>query len=345
MSLYRCLDKNSLQFDFMVDTRDALPEFNEIRTAGGRVFQMGRYLDSPLGYQRMIHDILGKHGHEYLALHSHTVIRALPVLWAARRFGIARRVLHSHTDSLQGSRQALLAPAITAVTAPLATDYWACSEAAGSFFFGQRPYRVFSNTIRIQRFGFCHADRVRVRNQLDIDQNCLVIGHTGRFTYQKNHDWLIRVFAELHRIRPGARLLLVGEGPLEAQSRALAATLNVADAVCFAGLQTEVAQYLSAMDVFLLPSHHEGFCISLLEAQANGLPCLASDVIPDEVRVTSSVSTCSLNAPVATWSSSLLRLQQEGRADSAVNAALIRRAGYDTETELNSLLAMYQGNR
>ena len=138
-------------------------------------------------------------------------------------------------------------------------------------------------------------------------------------------------------------MLLVGEGPLEAESRALAATLDVAEAVCFAGLQTEVAQYLSAMDVFLLPSHFEGFCISLLEAQANGLPCLASDVIPDEVRVTASVSTCSLNSPLAAWSISLLKRQQEGRADSAANAALIRRAGYDTETELNGLLAMYQG--
>jgi len=344
MSLYRCLDKRSLQFDFMVDTRDALPEFEEIRAAGGRVFQMGRYLDAPLAYQRMIHLILERHAHEYLALHSHTVIRALPVLWAARRWGIGRRILHSHTDSLEGSRQALFASAITAVTAPLATDYWACSEAAGRFFFKGLGYKVFNNTIPVQQFRFSQADRVCLREKLGIERNCLVIGHTGRFTYPKNHDWLIRVFAELHRFQPKTRLLLVGDGPLEAEIRALAGSLGVAESVSFAGLQRNVAPYLSAMDVFLLPSHFEGFCISLLEAQANGLPCLASDVIPDEVRVTQSVVTYSLNSPVASWSNILLSLHQKGRAASAVNGALIQQAGYDSETQLSSLVAMYQGS-
>lgn len=341
MSLYRCLDKQILQFDFMVDTRDALPEFEEIRNAGGRVFQMGRYLDSPLRYQRMINGILVKHGHEYLALHCHTVIRALPVLWLARKHKIARRILHSHTDSLKGSRQALVAPVITAVTAPLATDYWACSESAGRFFFRNRSFKVFSNTIRSQQFVFNQEDRTRVRDYLGIGQTNLVIGHTGRFTYQKNHDWLIRVFAELYRERPDARLVLVGAGPLEAQSRALAASLDVTESISFVGLQAEVAPFLSAMDIFLLPSHCEGFCISLLEAQSNGLPCLASSVIPNEVQVTPSIMLCKLDEPLAIWCGSLLKLHHQGRADSVTNARLICQAGYDTETQLASLLAMY----
>lgn len=341
MSLYRCLDKRSLQFDFMVDTRDELQEFDEIRAAGGRVFQMGRYLDAPLSYQRMVHEILDKHGSEYLALHSHTVIRALPLLLAARRHGISKRILHSHTDSLQGSRQALVAPIIAAATAPLATDYWACSDAAGRYFFGRRPFKVFANTIRSQRFAFNPEDRGRTRERLGIDQSALVVGHTGRFTYQKNHEWLIRVFAELQRQQPDARLLLVGAGPLEAEIRDLAATLGVSEAISFVGLQADVAPFLSAMDVFLLPSHFEGFCISLLEAQANGLPCLASSVIPDEVQATPSVTLSNLDEPLANWRDSLLSLHQQGRADSAANAKLIREAGYDTETQLASLLAMY----
>jgi glycosyltransferase involved in cell wall biosynthesis len=341
MNLYRCLDKNRLQFDFMVDTCDSLPEFDEIRAAGGRVFQMGRYLDAPLHYQRMIHDILSRHGHEYLALHSHTVIRALPLLWAARQHGIARRILHSHTDSLQGSNLAIIAPAITAATLPLATDYWACSKAAGRFFFGHRSFKVFSNTIHSQRFIFNPEDRARVRKQLGIGGKTLVIGHTGRFTYQKNHDWLIRVFAELHSQWLDSHLILVGGGPLEAKIHALAATLGVAEKISFVGLQAEVAPFLSAIDVFLLPSHFEGFCISLLEAQANGLPCLASSVIPDEVRVTPSVNTSGLDEPVTIWSNKLLMLYRQGRAESITNTALIQQAGYDAEDQLASLLAMY----
>lgn len=342
MGLYHRLDKRNIQFDFMVDTHDALPEFDEIRTAGGRVFQMGRYLDAPLSYQRMIHDILGRQGDEYIAVHSHNVIRALPLLWAARRYGISRRILHSHTDSLQGSPKALVAPVIATVTVPLATNLWACSEAAGHFFFGRRRFRVFPNAIPSERFLFKPEDRVRVRRHLGIGRDALVIGHTGRFTYQKNHDWLIRVFAEVHRLRSDARLVLVGEGPLEATNRTLAKTLGVAEAVHFVGFQMQVESFLSAMDVFLLPSHFEGFCISLLEAQANGLPCLASTVISKEVRVTPSVKLCHLDEPLDKWRDSLLAIHGQGRGDSAANVARIRQTGYDIDAQLTTLLAMYQ---
>ncbi|MCB2264347.1 MAG: glycosyltransferase [Candidatus Thiosymbion ectosymbiont of Robbea hypermnestra] len=341
MGLYRGLD-GGIQFDFMVDTHAALPEFDEIRAGGGRVFRMGRYLDAPWGYQRMIHDVLDRHGDEYIAVHSHDVIRALPLLWAARRYGVSRRILHSHTDSLEGSPKALVAAPIAAVTVPLATDLWACSEAAGRFFFGRRRFEVFPNAIPSERFLFRPEDRARIRRRLGIGRDTLVIGHTGRFTYQKNHDWLIRVFAEVRRWRSDARLILVGEGPLETASRALAETLGVAEAVHFVGLQPEVGPFLSAMDLFLLPSHFEGFGISLLEAQANGLPCLASTVIRKEVRVTPGIELCRLDDPLDLWRDGLLSLHERGRGDSVANVARIRRAGYDLDNQLTRLLAMYR---
>ena len=340
MGLYRCLDKRSLQFDFMVDTKDSLPEFDEIRAVGGRVFQMGRYLDAPLRYHRLTHDIFRKHGHEYI-LHSHDVIRALPILWAARQHGIKRRILHSHTDSMKGSRKVLFAPLITTVTIPLATDYWACSEAAGRYAFGNESFKVFSNTVRSQNFMFNSEDRIAVREKLGISKDAFVVGHTGRFTYQKNHNWLIKVFAQLYRQHPNARLILVGAGPLENECRDQATRLGIINAISFVGLQAEIAPFLSAMDVFFLPSHFEGFCISLLEAQANGLPCLASSVIPDEVQITPSVTTCSLGESEEFWCDNLLKLHQQGRADSLANATLICQSGYDTETQLVSLLGMY----
>lgn len=338
MSLYRGLNKDVMQFDFMVDTCDELPEFTEIRNAGGRVFQMGRYLDSPVRYQRKLNEILRKYGRDYVALHSHTVIRALPVLWAARRHNIPKRILHSHTDSLQGSRLESLAPLISKATLLLATDYWACSEIAGRFFFRGKDYKVFSNTIRTGQFAFNPNDRTKIREQLGIKKNNLVIGHTGRFTHQKNHVRLIEIFAELYAIQPDAKLILVGKGPLEIDIKKLVVELAISEAVIFVGLQLDVAPYLSAMDIFLLPSHYEGFCISLLEAQANGLPCLASNIIPDEVQITPSVMTCNINDCTLEH---IMELHNKGRADSASNIELIGKAGYDSDLRQESIIAMY----
>lgn len=341
MGLFRCMDKSRLQFDFLVDTQEALPEFEEIRSAGGRVFQLGRFLDAPLRYQREVGRILDTYSEEYLAVHCHTVTRALPILLAARRRGIDKRILHSHTDSLQGSRQALIAPVISAATAPLATDFWACSEAAGRFSFERRAFKVFRNTIRTSQFAFDSEDRSRVRLRLGIDSCDLVIGHTGRFTFQKNHDLLIRVFASLHAQCPNTRLLLLGEGPLEAEMRSLVEALGVADAVCFVGLQSDVTAYLSAMDVFFLPSHNEGFCISLLEAQANGLPCLAADVIQDDVQVTPLVRTCSLEKPLEHWTDALMGLATRQKGQRGSYWEMIRNAGFDTALQLERLIGMY----
>lgn len=340
MSLYECIDKKILQFDLIVDTLDDLPEFERIRSNGGHVFQLGRYLDNPYTYQKKVHEILNKHGEQYLALHSHSVIRALPILLAAKRYNIKKRILHSHTDSLQGSKQALIAPMISTITKPFATDFWACSNEAGKFFFKGESFKIFNNTIQSEKFLFREEDRKKIRDQLGIKMTSFVVGHTGRFTYQKNHEKIIHVFAELFLKIPQSHLLLVGEGPLEDESKHLAQELGIFEYVHFVGYKKNISSYLSAMDVFLLPSHFEGFCISLLEAQANGLPSLASNIIPEEVKITSSVHTCSLTMPTKKWVDKLLDLQNV-RYDSQININLIKQTGFDTKMQLEQLIDMY----
>lgn len=343
MGMYALLNKNQLQFDLLVDTCDALPDFDILRAQGGRVFQMGRYLDAPFAYQKKLNSIFSDYGNEYLAVHCHSVMRSLPVLFAARKFGVQHRILHSHTDSLKGSRLAFLSPFLAPITAIFGTDFFACSERAGKFFFGRRPFKVFPNSIPCHKFLYSEKEGRRMRNQLGLKADAFVVGHTGRFTYQKNHEFLIRIFSEIHRKNKNARLLLLGEGPLEESVRMLACQLGILDFVIFVGLQNDVPQYLSAMNIFILPSYYEGFCISLLEAQANGLPCIASDVVPEEVKITGSVKTLSLNLPASAWAELCIGVFPDRRADSEYNVEKIVKAGYDIESQANYVLGIYFG--
>jgi glycosyltransferase involved in cell wall biosynthesis len=202
---------------------------------------------------------------------------------------------------------------------------------------------VINNAINTLKFSYNPDDRARVREYLGVDPSTLVLGHIGRFTFQKNHVFLVQLFAELIRQRKNSHLVLVGNGPLEEECRALAKCMGVLHAISFVGLQSEVAPFLSAMDVFLLPSHFEGFGISLLEAQANGLPCLVSSIVSDEVRLTPSINLCSLDDPVDVWCSNVLSIHKRGRLNSAKNSALIIESGFDNEAQLVHLIDMYRG--
>jgi glycosyltransferase involved in cell wall biosynthesis len=344
INIYRSIDRNKIQFDFIIDTQESLPVLHEIHALGGRVFQMGRFLSGIYDYQRKLNEILSQYSHEYAALHVHNIVRSLPILYLARWHGIPRRILHAHTNSLTGSREAIVAPVLFPLVKLLATEYLACSESAGRFFFGANQFSVVKNVINTDDYLFNRTDRERVRNEFGIGLESLVIGHAGRFTFAKNHNWLIRVFAEVVKTNNDAILLLVGDGPLDSDIRDLAEKLGVLKSIRFVGLQDNVQPFLSAMDIFLLPSHYEGFGIALLEAQANGLPCLSSDAVPPEVRLTPSVRTCSLDDSLKVWSDKVLllhKLHKQGRANSITNCLAIKSSGHDTESQLDRILSIY----
>lgn len=341
LGLYRNLDRDRFQFDFVTDNLDAMEEFDEIRSLGGRVYQFGRYLDNPLAYQRKFVKVISGMEPDSTVFHSHDALRSGPLLLACKRRGFKQRVLHSHTDSFKGSPRRYVAKPILFLTNGLATHYFACSKEAGRFMFPGRKVSVFNNAIDLSRFAFDRDARDVLRTKLGIPRGAVVIGHTGRFTFQKNHDWIIRVFTKFVELRRDSYLLLVGAGPLEKDMRRLAHDLAVSDRVIFAGSRNDVPAYLSAMDLFCLPSHFEGLSLSLVESQANGLPSLASDVINDEVRLTGSITTLSLNATSSEWASVLMNLHGIGRYNSAEQITKLSDAGYDIKNQWKRLVELY----
>ena len=155
------------------------------------------------------------------------------------------------------------------------TRLCACSRTAGSWLYGEKPFRVFNNAIELDRFTYDAAKRKAVRQELGLGDE-LVLGHVGRFCYAKNHEFLLDVMAEVCKQRPDAVLLLIGEGENEAAARRKAEALGLQRNVRFLGRQSDPAKFYQAMDAFVLPSRYEGLGIVLIEAQAAALPVICS---------------------------------------------------------------------
>lgn len=236
--------------------------------------------------------------------------------YLAKQAGVPVRIAHSHNTALRRSftrsLKMLIHHAAKALYTSSATDLWACSKPAAEFLFAKqqlvsRGFQFIPNGIDIKRFCFDKTVRESVRKDLGLHDK-FVIGHVGRLCYQKNQDFLLEIFAEMIRQKPESRLLLVGKGDAEEELRQKAVMLGIAHAVIFYGESSHVEQLLWAMDVFVFPSRFEGLGIVAVEAQAAGLPVLASEHIPVEARITQQFQTLPLSAGVAQWTERLLKL-------------------------------------
>lgn len=239
---------------------------------------------------------------------------ALAYAGTARRAGVPVRIAHSHNTGLRksGTRplKLLVHNMAKYIFAREATAFWACSREAAGFLFpkgalNRRGYRFIPNGIEVERFRFDPAVREQVRGELGVEGQ-FVIGHVGRLCDQKNQDFLLEVFAQVKRRRPESRLLLVGEGELLGRLKEKAGELGVAEGVIFYGPASRVERLLWAMDVFAFPSRFEGLPLTSIEAQAAGLPCVFSDAITKECRITRSTALLPLTAGEKIWADAIL---------------------------------------
>jgi glycosyltransferase involved in cell wall biosynthesis len=180
--------------------------------------------------------------------------------------------------------------------------------------------------------------REKLRREFGI-ADAFVIGHIGRFSPQKNHEYIIDIFREVNRRKRNAALLLVGRGELEKRIADKVNKFRLADKVIFAGVRSDVNELLQAMDVFLFPSLYEGLGIVAIEAQAAGLPCVIADAIPKEVVITPLVKQLSTKSPPSLWADAILKCDCDNRMNTR---QLIIDAGYDIETTVAWLPDFYE---
>lgn len=300
MNYYRHIDRERIQFDFVIDEDSPNHELvPEIESLGGRVHEVPPYQDL-MRYLPAMERTLRLGGWEVV----HSQVNALSVfpLMAAKRAGVPVRIAHSHSAAGRGEGpRVLLKHALRAFSDVFPTHRAACSRHAGRWLFGGTPFVVVADAIELSRFSFSPSDRADVRADLGIGERDIVLGHVGRFMEQKNHAFLLDAFAAVARADGGVWLVLVGEGPLMGDVRMQAESLGVSDHVLFLGQRQDVGRLYSAMDAFLLPSLYEGLGMVAIEAQASGLPCLLSDAVPAEAGLAPSVEFLPLSAGPDAW--------------------------------------------
>lgn len=341
MNYYRHINRNEMQFDFVVHTTRHCDYEDEVLSLGGIVHRVPRFsLINIRNYKRAWAQLFSLH-HEYKIIHVHHFLVAGIVLPIAARFGIPVRIVHSHNTK----------PPIFLLKEKVmwlfhhnmikySTERLACSNDAGRYLFGNQPFKVFYNAIETDRYEYNESNRKKIRDEFGLSDDDFVIGHIGSFrTRQKNHSFLIEVFAELAKYDSHAKLLLVGDGQLRKEIESKCRLLDLEKKTIFAGVRDDVPALLSAMDVFLFPSFFEGLGIVGVEAQAAGLLCVFSDAIPDEACVTDLVIKMSLKEKANEWALRITELQH--RRERGTYCREVARAGFDVESNLRKLEELY----
>lgn len=322
MNYYRSIDRTKVQFDFLTH-RDFRADYDdEIEALGGKIYRLPNLNPFSRSYLGALDRFFGEHP-EYRIVHSHLDCMSAIPLKAAKKHGVPVRIAHAHNSNQPRDAKYLLKLFYKHRIARQTTQLFACSGEAGRWMFGSADFRVLNNAIDAGKYAFDAALRSGVRRELGVSGDAVLVGHVGRFDPQKNHSFLLDIFAKM----PGdTRLLLVGDGVLRPDAERRAEELGIRERVIFAGVRTDVDRLLQAMDVFLFPSLFEGLPVSIVEAQAAGLPCLISDKVPIECKKTDLVTQIPLDASPTEWAEAVLSAAEMPRGDTL---AQIREAGFD----------------
>ena len=337
-NLARTVDASRFQFDFVYSDYGQVPVFAP-DLPGSQFFGVTPRRVSPRRNRRDL-DALFTHEHfDILHFHANTASYVAPVT-AALRHGM-RVIYHSHNAGASRSRVTRALHLWNRRTLPWRTiDKVAVSSEAGRWMFGSQPFEVIHNGIDVDAFAFDPRARAAIRAELGIGEDALVVGSVAAFLPAKNHAFLLRVFAEVARREPGARLLLVGSGPLAEAVRQQVRDLGLDENVLFLGRRSDVPELLAAMDRLLFPSLHEGFGLVALEAQASGLPCVLADTVPPEVAVTPLVQRLPLTTSPSQWAEALLG--PSTLLNRRAGAEAIRRAGFSSQSTAQRVTSVYQ---
>ncbi len=344
------INKEMFQFDFATLSK-TLDFEEELKAEGCKVHYLSCYAED--NKEKFIQEFSELLENKYDIIHLHTTYwKSKLVEECAIKKGVPRIIIHAHSTGIWNQPDERVRKDLlnihnnvkNSLTIQDATDFWACSQFAADWLYGkninQERIKILNNAIPIDKYIYSKKVRDNYRDLLGIGQDDFILGHVGRFAYEKNHEFLIEVFHQIQKGIPNAKLLLIGLGPLKGLMIDKVNKLGLQNKVIFLEKRNDVNNLLMVMDVFLLPSLFEGFSIVLLEAQISGLKCISSDRVPSEVRLTENIECLSLDREI--WCKRIFSLSKGyDRRDMGKE---ISEAGFDIKHQIKLIERLYMGD-
>jgi glycosyltransferase involved in cell wall biosynthesis len=336
MNYYMNIDKSKIKFDFIVHNKITQRLAEEIESNNSKIFQLPDRKKHPLNYVKKLKEVL-QYG-KYHIIHAHGNSGTLFIeMFVAKLCGVKVRIAHGHNSTSDYKiSHYILKPFMLKCL----THSFACSHKAGKWLFGSN-YIIINNGIDLDRYAFDESIREEYRKRLNITDK-IVIGHIGHFSYQKNHEFLIDVFNEVHKNNKNYVLLLLGDGSLRKEIEEKVQLLGLTDSVIFMGESLEAPNLLQSMDILVFPSRFEGLPLTLVEAQASCLPCIVSINVSPESKLTDLVQFVSLSESGEYWAQKVLKIETIDRNAIRQNILFkIENAGYSIKQNAEFLKKLY----
>ena len=308
MNYYRNIDRSKIQFDFLTHrSKEEKKDYdNEIESLGGKIYHISRLNPFSYKYKKELRNFFKNH-REYNIIHVHLDCMSGVVLKQAKKAGIRCRIAHCHSSNQDKNLFYPIKLIFKQLIPKYATDLFACGESSGKWMFGKNAdFIVLKNAIDSKKYIYDCEKRSLARNELNIKENCLVVGLVARFSKVKNHIFLVDVFESLLQKHSNSLLVLVGQGECQENIKKIVKEKHIENNVIFLGLRSDVDFVLQALDFFVMPSLYEGLPLSVIEAQASGTKTFISDNVPQDCIVTDLVKQIKLSQSSEKWVDSIL---------------------------------------
>ena len=334
INYFRNLDKDKFHFDFICYDKE--PAYcHEIVNQGSNIYFISGRRKNYFLCCKQLENIYNENEYDVVWSNACSLSDILVIKFAYKN-KVKKRIIHAHNNNIKPKQ--ILTKILHNINKrkiiKYSTDFWACSQSAGYFMYPDNvmrspKFKIIYNAIEAKKFSFDKNSRLRKRKELNLEGK-IVFGHIGRFHYQKNHEYLIKIFIEIYKKNQQAVLVLIGDGELRSSIEKIVERNNLTDIVRFLSKREDIPDLLNAMDAFIFPSNYEGLGIVLIEAQASGLQCFVSDIIPQEAIVTDEVYKFSLDETPISWAEKIIKNLNNERKN---NYSYIREKGYDIKNE------------